>query len=565
MRTLADFDISINPPFTEPEAGAPTIYPVQVQSEVGGPAASELVLDTEDADFRSELAHVRGIEPDLALRKSFGGRLFDALFRDDVERVWERSLGRIDGSNLYDGLRMRLLVNVASLAALPWELLWGGDDWGFLATAANRAVSRYLPVPEPPALRLEDRLRLLLVVQSPSDLPAIEQEEIDSLRAAIAGLGNLVTTRFLNNSGRNEIIAALQQEHHVVHFLSHGTAGKLALTGDNGEAEMINDEEFAQLFLGRRSLRLVVLNACHSSQVEERGLFTGIGPALVQKRVPAVIAMQYPFVQLSTAGDFSRAFYSALGNGLPVDVAVNAGRQALSAGDLLHVRDWSTPILYMGTRQGQILEIARDDEPAPQEPNPVSLLREAALNSADATAGFNKLAGQFDEIQLRAHRLREWFVLERNLRNLQSIFDSFNNMVKKLARSPLVSEDQIDFIDLLWDQCKVQINELWGVSAQIRHLSRPVNNNGATFRSVDIETWIEGLTTLHDQIQEEVFDEIRGGQEDALPALVGSLRRTSAEFLQSVNQQLSDTRNAMDGEMKELSDMTIRVGSSFVA
>jgi hypothetical protein len=270
-------------------------------------------------------------------------------------------------------------------------------------------------------------------------------------------------------------------------------------------------------------------------------------------------------VQLSTAGDFGRAFYAALSNGLPVDVAVNAGRQALSAGDLLHVRDWSTPILYMGTRQGQILEIKEQDDAAPQGPDPVSLLREAALASADATAGLNQLAEQIDEIQLRAHRLREWFVLERNLRNLQSIFDGFNNMVKKLARNPLLSEDQIDFIDLLWEQCKVQINELWGVSAQIRHLSQPLNNNGEAFRSIDIETWIESLTTLHDQIQGEVFDELRGNEEDALPELVGSLRRTSAEFLQSVNQQLSDTRNAMDGEMKELSDMTIRVGSSIVA
>jgi hypothetical protein len=56
--------------------------------------------------------------------------------------------------------------------------------------------------------------------------------------------------------------------------------------------EGINEQEFAQLVSGRRSLRLVVLNACHSAQSEAGGIFAGIGPALVRQRMPAVVAMQ---------------------------------------------------------------------------------------------------------------------------------------------------------------------------------------------------------------------------------------------------------------------------------
>lgn len=559
MKPLADFDISITPPFVTPEAGRATTYPVQVQS-IAGPANGELALDLEADDFRTDLARVRGIEPDLALRKSFGGKLFRALFRDDVERVWQRSLGRVDSSDLFDGQRIRLTINVPELALLPWELLWGGDDWGFLATAANQVLSRYLPVPEPPSLRAEGKLRLLLIVQSPDGPPPIEQAEIDSLRQAIEGLGDQVKTKLLINVQRDAIVDALQEEYHVVHFLGHGTARKLALIGGDGGPAFIDDEEFAQLFLGQRSLRLVLLNACHSSQADPQGLFTGIGPALVQKRVPAVIAMQYPFVQLTTAGQFSRAFYAALAKGQPVDIAVNAGRRALSAGDLLQSRDWSTPILYMGTRQGRILDFAQAEEPAQEESDPIRELRLAALASAEAEAGLERLAEQVNEIQLRAHRLREWFVLERTLRSLQSILDGFNVTVKKVGSPPLDTE-QIDNIDMWWTQCKFQINELTGLSAQIRHVRRPLPSQADTGHPIDVDGWITGLTGLRDQIQGEVFDEILGDEEEALPGLIRILRRTSAEFIQNVDRQLSDARNAMDGEMKELADMTIRFGT----
>jgi hypothetical protein len=73
--------------------------------------------------------------------------------------------------------------------------------------------------------------------------------------------------------------------------------------------------------------------------------------------------MQYNAVTMDTASRFSQALYVALANGIPVDFAVNEARQQISAGNLLKQRDWSTPVLYMGTRQGCIWSIGNIPPP----------------------------------------------------------------------------------------------------------------------------------------------------------------------------------------------------------
>src|SRR5262249_25095400 len=154
--------------------------------------------------------------------------------------------------------------------------------------------------------------------ESPPGAAAVEEREVEQLRAALTDLGDRVDLKELRNATLEEIQGALQDNYHVLHLLGHGISGKLRLTGSDGRAVSVEDQAFAQLALGRRSLRLVVLSACHSSHSEEGGLFAGTGPALIRKRVPAVVAMQYPAVYQSTAGLFSRALYGALAHGLPI-------------------------------------------------------------------------------------------------------------------------------------------------------------------------------------------------------------------------------------------------------
>ena len=304
-----------------------------------GPPAGKLALDLQDIDFKAALGVACSDGPALEGRQAFGKLLYDALFSGEVRDAWVASL---EAAKQADGLRLCLWINAPQVAALPWELLWH-EDRGFLATAGDLTVSRYLPVPEPPLLATQDRLHILVVVESPTHKP-VTSDEVARLEAALTALrdsGMPVEHRVLRNVTLPQIKQALlQQEYHVLHFLGHGEPGKLLLIKDDQQtAAPIGDQEFAELFLGRRSLRLVVLTACSSSQVVDGSLFSGIGPALVQKRVPAVVAMQYPSVYQDTASQFSQAFYGALAGGRPVDVAVNEARNTLSAGSLLPGRD----------------------------------------------------------------------------------------------------------------------------------------------------------------------------------------------------------------------------------
>ena len=55
--------------------------------------------------------------------QSFGSRLFQAVFRDEVEDVLQNSLH--EARRLNAGLRVRLhLVDTQELADLPWEFLY---------------------------------------------------------------------------------------------------------------------------------------------------------------------------------------------------------------------------------------------------------------------------------------------------------------------------------------------------------------------------------------------------------------------------------------------------------
>ena len=340
---------------------------MQVITSPDGYGVGVLKLDLAADDFGGELAHVRGIEKDRKLRESFGERLFEALFAGQVRDRWKGSIARLKGSPGPPSLRLRLTIVDPNLALLPWELLYD-QEAGYLGATANQTVSRYLPIPEPVDFAMPKRVHVLVVVASPpaglsETLKPVPQKEIDGLLATLDGLKDEeVDYRPLSNPSISEIFDALQDEFHVLHFVGHGGSGELYLIDEKKkDIEPVDAQSFAQYFLGRPSLRLVVLNACSSAQEDPEltgrsSLFSGVGPSLVQRGVPTVVAMQYHSVYTDTAQVFSRHFYTSLAKGLPVDVAVNEARQALSVMHLAE-RDWSTPVLYMGTRTGRILTL----------------------------------------------------------------------------------------------------------------------------------------------------------------------------------------------------------------
>src|SRR3712207_6204982 len=67
--------------------------------------------------------------------------------------------------------------------------------------------------------------------------------------------------------------------------------------------------------------------------------------------------MQYEITD-NAAIAFSRAFYHAVANNLPVDAAVAAARTAVSINNTL---EWGTPVLYMRSPDGCLFDIKKED------------------------------------------------------------------------------------------------------------------------------------------------------------------------------------------------------------
>ena len=552
MKVFANFEVWIDSPANPPASASPLVCPVQVYESPAGPARGKLELNIEAEEFRTQLSVVRSDGPALEQRKSFGRRLFKALFQEDVIQVWRDSLARAQPPEA-DGLRLRLWINVPQLASLPWELLHDDNFGGFLATIADVPVCRYLPVAEPPYLPAQQRLRILGVIERPRKLPEIPAKEKESLKAALQGLGNAVEYKILENASVAQIQNELQKDYHVLHFLGHGTAGKLALVAEDGQSgHFIDDQEFSQLFLGRRSLRLIVLNACHSSQPVEGGLFAGIGPALVQKRMPAVIAMQYPSVRLDTASRFSQAFYSTLANGLPVDFAVNEARQALSAGDLLAERDWSTPVLYMGTRSGNILNFHRGESDATKQVW-------QALHAIVQETGKSTLAGalvglsqQFEEVTIWSNRLQEWLRFERYLRPVQIGIERLNDEVTRATRSlPVLSQDTIDSLQRTWELCQGDVSDLKSFGRMVRYISRTMPVPLESKPNPEVNSWFSELDRLEKGLKDTLSGNLIGVTAEP-KMLLNELSKHCRGIRDYLRERSADCRNCLHSEAEVL-------------
>lgn len=433
MKSFADFEIWI--PARRAQAGAELApYEVHVFSSPAGTAVGTLNLNLDDAGFQTNLVQVSGVVAKPEVRTKFGEDLFHALFTSKVLQAWNNSWGRIE-AGAAQGLRLCLSIEDAALAYLPWELIHDPNR-GFLAVAANSAFSRYLRVPEPPLLVHQKPLRIVVIVESPkpNGLAPISEEEQLSLKAGLDSLGDGVKYLMLQNPSIEEIQNELQKDPHVVHFLGHGTSSQLIFVNKNGETTGVTDEQFAILFLGRRSLRLVVLNACQSSAAQDGSIFSGIGPALVRAGLPAVVAMQYPTVQLDSAAKFSAAMYRALANGLPIDVAVNEGRNLLAAGPLLKTRDWSTPVLYLGTRSGRIIDFENENQEVVE--SAWENLQNAARESG-ALAAITQLSQRFKELADRHRRLRVLMDAADRLHNLRTGYSFLGELVDQAGGDPI--------------------------------------------------------------------------------------------------------------------------------
>jgi CHAT domain len=369
-------------------------YRVEVTSPSGGECAATAPFPLDDRALERRLqglrlallssaANVRRLaKPDEKLVQELGAELFDWLFAGDARVLFDSSRQQAAREGNDQWLRLVLRIRPPELAALPWEFLYDTRRDDYLSL--SNPLVRYPEVLEPiRPLEVAPPLRILGLVARPSDRSELDVElEKQWLLQAVTDLttdGRVEVTWVPGQTWRELRRAINQQQWHVFHFIGHGGfdhetgEGFIALGGDGGGTYRLAASKLGQLLGPHHSLRLVLLNSCESAQVDSRELFSSTATVLMRRGVPAVMAMQYE-ISDRAAIEFARAFYEAVADGLPVDLAVRDARLAVSLARPNSL-EWGTPVLYLRPSSGRIFIPAaagaqREQGKAPQSKRP---------------------------------------------------------------------------------------------------------------------------------------------------------------------------------------------------
>lgn len=316
-------------------------------------------LDPADASPQSRASFLSSTDP-----KVLGRQLFSLLFSGRLLELYRESLSCIENRNEL-GLRIKLCFDAARgdpgiLPSLPWELLY---DHGFIARDRRTPVVRCLDVSvSEPRAPLRPPLTVFAFASDPWDpafapdprkpKPLALLDELAGLRQAVSQRPDVALHVFAAATLSDLRDALAQDRAHIVQFMGHGEAragGVLLLQDHRGRATDVRAEELAGLLAGCGSLRLVVLNACETAAAgpaEPGGPASSVASAVLAAGVPAVLAMPLP-ISDPAAICFSKALWTALAAGEPLEAAVAAARVAMTDADPGSA-EWASPILFLG-------------------------------------------------------------------------------------------------------------------------------------------------------------------------------------------------------------------------
>jgi hypothetical protein len=382
-----------------------TIGPAQdgaypVTADAGGLGRTPHRLTPPAPALRQMLAEAAVLPADALaeeLLAALGEALHGWLFAGPLElalRMAQNAAARAER-----GLRIRLSIDAPELQAWPWELMRDPQSGHALATVVATPLVRYLDRADQYGgladIETELPIRLLLVIPDAPDLNlAVERAAIEE---AAATLGKAITVRVLQGHVTRSLLAdtLLAGRYDIVHFSGHGAfrdgRGYVRLLYPNGAADWMDGGALAQLSINFRSIKLIVLNACNTGQLDTGRAFGGLALQMMRHGIPAVIAMQFPLSD-PAATTFAREFYRHLCMGESagqVDAALTYARALIA---VLHPaeRSFAAPTLYLRAADGVIFTL-------PDEPSVAAVLaannrrvRLAMLGSSlENSAGFS--------------------------------------------------------------------------------------------------------------------------------------------------------------------------------
>ena len=303
--------------------------------------------------------------------KEYGEILFEALFRGDDDLLAGYREGLAIARHQEKRLRFRLHIAANAppkLHLLDWEFLYDPKARFALACSPETVFSRYESVPYEPGTLVKVQPKLLIVISSPKDLSEFNLADIDQaetkrlIEEALRPLNGKVTYEFLEAPAtpgkiRDRLVSG---GFHALHIHAHGllhsgqTNATLLLEKEDGKANSVDEDRFSIIFEGERSLRLITLIACHGGVQTGNDPFGGLGPSLVRRGIPAVVAMRQA-ISIDTAKSFIKHFYKNLAPTGQVDTAANEARQQLYL-KAPESREWGAPAVFMRLNDGKLWE-----------------------------------------------------------------------------------------------------------------------------------------------------------------------------------------------------------------
>ncbi|WP_239341651.1 TIR domain-containing protein, partial [Frankia sp. CiP3] len=298
--------------------------------------------------------------------------------------------GEVDAA-VAGGVPLRLALEIADdqgggLADLPWETVTLPGQTRPLvlhpSVWLHRTVTGLGPTP---AMGIAGPLRILAVIASPErgggvllDYEAELARILDAVEPARRNGAAYV--RILNGGSRSAIRTALQQERfHILHISCHARPGHLVLETNDGDADPIDTEAFAeQVLVPKRGVPLVVLAGCSTAltsptshpnrrpgdDTEAQGnaggggadLLPGLARGLLAHGVPAVLAMTAPVSDLYATDLVSRLYRELSGRADPDPLAALADARQAVEGERVDLppsdrraglAEWATPALFL--------------------------------------------------------------------------------------------------------------------------------------------------------------------------------------------------------------------------